>query len=68
MEANKIAVKILFISILAVVAIELAAHRLISQNPHHPLLVLGAARLLEIVLIVITVSIWGDGPESIGRP
>jgi membrane protease YdiL (CAAX protease family) len=66
MEANKIAVRTLCISILAVVAVELAAHLLIAQNPHHPLLVLGVARLLEIVLIVLIVSIWGEGPDSIG--
>ena len=66
MEANKIGIKILTVSVLAVVAIEFAATILISPNLHHPLLVLGVARLLEIILIVLIVSIWGKGPASIG--
>jgi membrane protease YdiL (CAAX protease family) len=66
MEANKITVKPLTLSFLAVFAIELATTPLTSQNLHHPLLVLGAARLLEIVLIIIIVFIWGEGPKSIG--
>ncbi len=66
MEANKIQIKALSVSILAVASVELGSALLISQNLYRPLLALGAARLLEIVLILFIVSIWGEGLESIG--
>lgn len=66
MEANQIELRTLLVSISTVVSIELATTLLISQGPHNPLLILGAARLLEIVLIILIVSTWGKGLSSIG--
>jgi len=66
MEANKIEIKALSLSILAVASVELGLTLLISQNLCRPLLTLGVARLLEIFLIILIVSIWGEGLESIG--
>jgi len=66
MEANKIQIRALFMAILAVASVELGSALLISQNLYRPLLALGVARLLETVLIILIVSTWGEGLESIG--
>jgi len=66
MEANKIEIKTLSACLVAVVSIELATALLISQNLYRQLPILGAARFLEITLIVLIASIWGGGLESIG--
>jgi membrane protease YdiL (CAAX protease family) len=65
-EANEIKIRTLLICIATIVLLELASTLVISRTPYGPIWVLGAARLLEICLIVLIVSIWGKGISSIG--
>ena len=66
MEANKIQIKTLFLCLAAVLAVELAARVVISNTPYQPMLILGCARLLQILLIVLIVLFWGSGLSSVG--
>jgi membrane protease YdiL (CAAX protease family) len=65
-EANEIKIKPLLISIATIVLIELASGLVISRTPCGPIWVLGTARLLEMCMIFLIVSIWGKGISSIG--
>jgi membrane protease YdiL (CAAX protease family) len=66
MEANKIEIKILLISLAIIFSIEVSTKAMISQGLYYPMVILGAARLLEIILIILIVLIWGKGTSSIG--
>ena len=66
MEAKKIETRSLIISVATVLSTEVAAKIATSRGLCYPMIVLGAARLLEIFLIVLTVVIWGKGIVSIG--
>jgi membrane protease YdiL (CAAX protease family) len=66
MEANKIEIKTLAISIAAIVSAEVATSVMISKGLYGPMIILGAVRLLEIILIILIVLIWGKGISSIG--
>jgi hypothetical protein len=66
MEANKIQIKTLFLCLAAVLAVELAARVVISNTLLQPMLILGCARLLQILLIVLIVLFWGSGLSSVG--
>ena len=66
MEAKKIQIKTLIISIASIIVIEMAHMVAVSKGLPHPLLVLGASRSLEIVMIVLVFLIWGKGLASIG--
>lgn len=65
-EANEIKMKPLLVSIATIVLIELTSGLVISWKPYVPMWVLGAARLVEMCLIVLIVSIWGKGISSVG--
>ncbi len=62
MEAKEIPIRTLFLCLAAVLAVELGT-RVVTA---HPMLILGGARLLEILLIVLIVVTWGKGLSSIG--
>ena len=66
MEANKIKIKTLFLGLAAVLAVELAARGVVANTLHQPMLILGCARLLQILLIVLIVLFWGSGLSSVG--
>ena len=66
MEANKIGIKTLIISIAAIVSIELFARVLISKTGCHAMAFLCGARLLQILLMILIVLIRGQGLSSIG--
>ena len=66
MEANKVEIKTLFLCLAAVLAVELAAWVVIANTLHQPMLILGCARLLQILLIVLIVLFWGSGLSSVG--
>ncbi len=59
MEAKKIQIKTLFLCLAAVLAVELGTRVVTSKPVYHPMLILGGARLLEILLIVLIVVTWG---------
>jgi len=66
MEAKEIPIRTLFLCLAAVLAIELGTRVVTAKSVYHPMLILGGARLLEILLIVLIVSTWGKGLSSIG--
>jgi membrane protease YdiL (CAAX protease family) len=66
MEAKEIPIRTLSLSLAAVLAVELGTMLLTAKSVYHPMLMLGGARLLEILLIVLIVSTWGKGLPSIG--
>ena len=66
MEAKKIDIKIFFLSLATLVLIEIAATLSISGIKISPMVVTGVVRLIETVLIIIIVLVWGQGLSSIG--
>ena len=66
METKKIDIKILLLSLAAVILIEFVAKELVSWDIASPMVITGAARLIQIFLILMVVSIWGKGAASLG--
>ena len=66
MEANKITLKTLAISIAAVFAIETVFRLAISGQPGSPLLALGIIRCLEALLLVFIAGRFEKDPNAIG--
>jgi len=65
-EASEIKIRVLLISIATIVLIEATVSAVTWQGRYLPMLRLGAARLLEMGLIILIVSAWGRGFSSIG--
>jgi membrane protease YdiL (CAAX protease family) len=66
MEANKIKITTVIISILVITAIEIIVRLAIRQNLIAPLMGLGLARLVEIIFLLILVNIREKGFAAIG--
>lgn len=66
METGKIEIKTLVAAMAVVLALEAAAGAAVYIGAAPRLLVAGAARLAAIGLIALVVSIWDQGPGSIG--
>jgi len=66
MEAKKIEIKIFLLSLATLVLIETAATLLISGIKISSMVVTGVVRLIETVLVIIIVMVWGQGLPSIG--
>jgi membrane protease YdiL (CAAX protease family) len=66
METKEIPIRTLFLCLGAVLAVELGTRVVTAKSVYHPMLILGGARLLEILLIVLIVVTWGKGLPSIG--
>ena len=66
METGKIKIKTVLVSLAVIVAIEVVAGLAVSGGADNLLLILGVARLLETIFIVLTVLILEGGTFSIG--
>jgi membrane protease YdiL (CAAX protease family) len=66
MESDRIQIGTLLISMAVIVFVEAAAYFVITACSCNPLLVVGAARILDMALIILTVINWGKGLSSIG--
>ena len=66
MEPKTIEIRTLLLSLAGLLIAEFAARLVISELACPPLPILGAARVVEILLLLIIVSIWGKGMSSIG--
>jgi hypothetical protein len=66
MEAEKIKLRTLIISLVTILFIETATRILVSKDLYSPMVTLGMARLIEIILIVVIVIRWGEGLSSVG--
>lgn len=65
METNKIEIRTLLISMAIVVFLE-SVSRVLLSIPVNPMIILGAVRAIETILIIVIVLIWGRGMSSIG--
>jgi hypothetical protein len=66
MEAKKVELKILIISLAAIISIELVMKAVIPKNQYLPIVILGAARLFETSLMIMIFFVWGKGMSSVG--
>ena len=66
MEPGEIKIKTLFISFVMIACIEATTKIAVSGSYFETMMILGTVRLLETVLIVVIVLIWGKGVSSIG--
>ena len=66
MEANRITTKTLIISLASIIVIEWALRLVVSKHLFDKMIILGAARVLEIILISLILVITGKGISSIG--
>ena len=66
MEAGTINLKTLVRTVAAVAAVEVGLSLLTAAGRFHPMMFLGAARLLEILLIILVVRLWTDDLEPLG--
>lgn len=64
--AKTIETRILFLSLAVLLCTEVATRVVFSQAASSPLLILGIARVVQILLLVLIVSRWGRGISSIG--
>ena len=66
MEANRITVKSLIISVGAILCVEATVGTFIASCPFNSTFVLGLMRLIEIALLVFLAVLWGNGVSSVG--
>jgi membrane protease YdiL (CAAX protease family) len=66
LEAKKIKIKTLIICLAAICFVEAANWLVTSRHLWDPMIGLGTARLLETILILLIVLLWGKGLTSIG--
>jgi len=66
MAAKTIETRILLLCIAALLITEVAISTVSPEIPCPPMPILGAARVVQICLFVLIVSIWGSGVSSIG--
>lgn len=66
MEAKQIDTKTLIISLAAIVSVEWSLRVVVSKGLFNSMVILGAARLLEIILVILVLLIWGGGVSSVG--
>jgi membrane protease YdiL (CAAX protease family) len=66
MEANRITIASLIVSIGAVLCVEAAAGAMAAGMSLNPMILLGVIRLLEIALLVLVAVICGNGLSSVG--
>jgi uncharacterized protein len=66
MEANRITVASLIVSVGVILCIEVAASVAAARIPVNPMVLLGMIRVLEIALLVSAAFIYGSGLSSVG--
>jgi membrane protease YdiL (CAAX protease family) len=66
MEAKKIKIKTLIICLAAICFVEAARWLVSSRHLWNPMIGLGTARVVETILILLVVVLWGKGLPSIG--
>jgi membrane protease YdiL (CAAX protease family) len=66
MEAGKIDIKTFCAAIAAIIVVELLVGAAVSRDLLHPFLILGIARIIETILIIVIAMRIGKGVTSIG--
>ena len=64
--SQKVQLKSLISILVSIIVIEWLEKVIVSRTSFDPMIMLGAARLLQIFLILLLVKIWGKGLETIG--
>jgi membrane protease YdiL (CAAX protease family) len=64
--SQKIQIKTLILILISIVVVEWLEKVIIPRTSFDPMIILGAARLLQVILIFLIVIIWGKDLESIG--
>ncbi len=64
--SQRVQLKILFLILVSILVVEWLEKVIVSRTLYDPMIILGAARLLQVILILLIVFIWGNGLESIG--
>ncbi|MCP4346102.1 MAG: CPBP family intramembrane metalloprotease [Desulfobacterales bacterium] len=62
----KIEAKTFYICLSVLILTEIAAGRIISGSGLAPMIMLGIIRVLESILLLIVIKVWGNGLSSIG--
>jgi membrane protease YdiL (CAAX protease family) len=66
MEANEVEIKTLVIALAITACLEAFTKVVGAKGLSHPIIILGVARFLDIIVLTLIVSIWGNGLPSIG--
>jgi hypothetical protein len=64
--SQKFQLKLLIFILVSILLVEWLQKVIIPRALIDPMIVLGTARLLQVILILLIVVIWGKGLESIG--
>ena len=64
--SQKLQLKVLILILVGILVFEWLEKVIIPRTLFDPMIILGAARLLQVILIFLIVIIWGKGLESIG--
>jgi len=64
--SQKLQLKVLILILVSILAVEWLEKVIVPRTLFDPMIILGAARLLQVILIFLIVIIWGKGLESIG--
>ena len=64
--SQRVQINILIFILVATLVVEWIQKIIASRVSYDPMIILGAARLLQVVLIFLIVVIWGKGVGSIG--
>ena len=64
--SQRVQLNTLILILVTILVVEWAQRIFSSKVPHDPMIILGAARIFQVILIILIVLIWGKGLESIG--
>ncbi len=64
--SQRVQLKTLILILASILVVEWFEKVIVSRTLYDPMIILGAARLLQVILIRLIVFIWGKGLESIG--
>jgi len=64
--SQRVQLNTLILILVTILVVEWAQRIFASKIPHDPMIILGAARIFQVILIILIVLIWGKGLESIG--
>ena len=64
--SQRVQLNILILILVTILVVEWAQRIFGSRVPYDPMIILGAERIFQVILIILIVLIWGKGLESIG--
>jgi membrane protease YdiL (CAAX protease family) len=64
--SQKVQLKALILILVSILVVEWLEKVIVTRTPYDPMIILGAARILQVILILLIVVIWGNGLDTIG--